>query len=84
MKYGGDAPQVYHAEPPSGLRFTGFALTGPRKIYAHFSRSGNNGLYQLSFNDGSKTAHWLPVTGTAGTYTTPGVIVGLSGQTVTS
>ena len=84
MKYGGDAPQVYHADPPPGLRFTGFAVAGPRKIYAHFSRSGNNGLYQLSFNDGSKTAHWLPVTRTAGAYTTPGAIVGLWGQTVTS
>jgi hypothetical protein len=37
------------------------------------------GLYQLSFNDGSKTAQWLPVAGTAGAYTTPGVIVGLWG-----
>jgi len=79
MKYGGDAPQVFRADPPPGLRFTGFAVTGPRKIYAHFSKGGNSGLFQLSFNDASKTAEWLPVTGTAGAYTTPGVIVGLWG-----
>ncbi len=79
MKYKGDVPQVFHVDPPPGLRFAGFAVTGPRKIYTHFSRGGNSGLYQLSFNDGSKTAQWLPVAGTAGAYTTPGVIVGLWG-----
>jgi hypothetical protein len=54
-------------------------VTGPRKIYACFSKGGNNGLYHLSFNEASKTAQWLAVTGTSGAYTTPGVIVGLWG-----
>jgi hypothetical protein len=79
MKYGGDAPQVYHADPPSGLQLNGFAMTGPRKIYAYFYKLANNGLYHLSFDDASKTAQWLPVTGTVGTGTTPGVIIGLWG-----
>jgi len=80
MKYSGDTPQVYHVEEPSGLQFRGFAMTDLRKIYAYFSKLGKGGLYCLSFDDSSNTARWLPVAGTVGTYTTPGVIIGLWGS----
>jgi hypothetical protein len=55
-----------HVEEPSGLRFSGFAATGSRKIYAYFQILGNGGLYYLSFDDASKTALWLPVPGAVG------------------
>jgi hypothetical protein len=79
MKYGSDAPQVYHAEEPSCLRFNGFAATGSKKIYGYFSKLANSGLYHLLFDETSKAAQWLPVAGTVGVRTTPGVITGLWG-----
>jgi hypothetical protein len=79
MKYTADAPQAYHTEEPAGLQFHGFAATGSRKIYAHFSKLAKTGLYYLAFDDASKTAHWLPVRGAVGTYNSLGVIIGLWG-----
>lgn len=80
MKYSGGAPQVYAAEAPAGLRFHGFAATGSKKVYAYFSKLGDGGLFFLSFDETSKTARWLPVEGTVGVYTKPGVIIGLWGS----
>jgi hypothetical protein len=79
LKYGSGAPQVYHVEEPSGLQFNGFATTGSKKVYGYFSKLAKSGLYYLSFEETSKTARWLPVTGTLGVRTTPGVIIGLWG-----
>jgi hypothetical protein len=80
MKYGADAPHVYHAEAPSGLRLGGFAVTGSKMIYGYFSLLGRGGLYHLSFDEAAKTVTWLPVEGTVGPYTKPGVITGLWGS----
>ena len=80
MKYQGDQPHIYQvAQVPTGLRLSGFAQTGSKKIYGHFYRSGNNGLYYLSFDEGAKTVNWVPVEGTVGIYSKPGVIRGLWG-----
>ena len=79
MKYDGIAPEIYHTEEPVGLRFVGLAATGSKKIYGYFSRSSNSGLYYLAFDEISKTAQWVPVTGAVGAYTTPGVITALWG-----
>ena len=79
MKYASDAPEVYHTEEPVDLRFISFATTGPKKIYSHFWKLGNGGLYYLAFEETSKTAQWVPVPGAVGTYTTPGVIIALRG-----
>jgi hypothetical protein len=80
MNYGDDAPHVYHMEAPSGLRIVGFAVTGPKKAYGYSSRRGATGLYYLSFNEAANTVSWLPIKGTVGLYTEPGVIVGLWGS----
>jgi hypothetical protein len=80
MKYAGAAPEVYHTEEPVGLRFVGFASTGSKQIYGHFSKLGKGGLYYLAFDETSKTAQWLPVTGAAGDLNTPGVITVLWGD----
>jgi hypothetical protein len=80
MKYGANAPHVYHAEAPSGLRLLGFAVTGSKKIYGHFSLTGHHGLYYLSFDQTANKVKWLPVDGTVGVYTKPGVITGLWGS----
>lgn len=79
MKYASDAPEAYHTEEPVDLRFISFAATGSRKIYGHFSKADKGGLYYLAFDETSKTAQWLPVTGAAGVLTTPGVITQLYG-----
>src|SRR5207248_4060077 len=80
MKYQGDQPHIYQvAQVPTGLRLSGFAQTGPKRIYGHFYRSGNNGLYYLSFDEAAKTVNWVPVEGTVGIYSKPGVIRGLCG-----
>ena len=79
MKYASDAPEVYHTEEPFNLRFISFAATGPKEIYGYFSKAGKGGLYYLAFDETSKTAQWLPVTGAAGVLTTPGVITALYG-----
>jgi len=44
-----------------------------------FYRSGNNGLYYLSFDEVAKTVTWVPVEGTIGIYSKPGVVRGLFG-----
>jgi hypothetical protein len=80
MPYGAAGPHVYDAEVPSGLRLAGFATTGSKQVYALFNRAGKYGLYYLSFNDATATANWLPVKGTFGEYTEPGVIIGLWGS----
>jgi len=79
MKYASAAPEVYHTEEPVDLRFISFAATGSKKIYGYFSKLGKGGLYYLAFDETSKTAQWLPVTGAAGVLTTPGVITQLYG-----
>lgn len=79
MKYTSDAPEVYHTEEPVGLRFIGLAATGSKKIYAYFSKPGNRGLYYLEFDETSRKAQWVPVTGAVGSPTTPGVITQLWG-----
>lgn len=79
MKYASDAPEVYHTEKPFNLRFISFAATGPKEIYGYFSKADKGGLYYLAFDETSKTAQWLPVTGAAGVLTTPGVITALYG-----
>jgi hypothetical protein len=82
MKYDGDAPHIYHAEAPSGLRLAGFAVTGSQKVFGYLSArgGGNHGLYYLSFDEAANTVHWLPVEGTVGNYTKLGVIIGLWGS----
>ena len=80
MKYAGDAPHVYHAEAPSGLRLLGFAATGSKKIYGYFSLLDTGGLYYLSFNEAASTVSWVPIEGTVGVYTRPGRITGLWGS----
>lgn len=79
MKYAGDAPEVYHTEEPIGMRFHGFAVTGPKKIFGYFWESGKDGLYYLAFDDAAKTAQWVPVPGTVGDPNTPGVVTALRG-----
>ena len=74
MKYANDAPEVYHTEEPVDLRFITFAATGSKEIYGYFSKGDKGGLYYLAFDETSKTAQWVPVTGAAGTLTTPGAI----------
>jgi hypothetical protein len=80
MKYGGDAPHVYHAEVPSDLRLLGFAVTGSKKIYGYFSLLGRGGLYYLLFNEAANTVSWVPIEATVGVYTEPGRITGLWGS----
>ncbi len=80
MEYNGDSPHIYHAQVPSDLRLVGFAVTGPKKVYGYFSIRGEGGLYYLSFDEAANTVTWLPVRGTVGAYTTPGVITGLWGS----
>jgi hypothetical protein len=80
MKYAGDALEVYHTEEPVDLRFISFAATDSRKIYGYFSKADKGGLYYLAFDETSKTAQWLPVTGAAGALDTPGVITVLWGD----
>jgi len=80
MKYGADAPHVYHAEAPSDLRLVGFAVTGSKKIYGYFSLLDRGGIYYLSFNEAANTVSWAPIDGTVGVGTTPGRITGLWGS----
>lgn len=80
MKYDGDAPHVYHANAPPGMKLGGFAVTGSKKVYGHFFRAGNNGLYSLSFDELANMVNWLPVEGTSGAYTKPGAITALWGS----
>jgi hypothetical protein len=80
MDYTSDAPEVYRTEDPVGLRFVGFAATGSKKIYGHFSKGATGGLYYLSFDETSKTAQWVPVTSASGALTSPGVITVLWGD----
>jgi hypothetical protein len=79
MKYASGAPEAYHTEEPLDLRFVSFAGTGSKKIYGYFSKADKGGLYYLAFDETSKTAQWVPVTGAVGTLTTPGVITALWG-----
>lgn len=80
MKYGDSAPHVYHVEAPSGLRLAGFAMTAPKKIFGYFASVGKGGLYFLSFDEAAGKAAWVPVEGTVGAYTRPGVVTGLWGS----
>jgi hypothetical protein len=79
MKYASDAPSAYHTEEPVDRHFGGLAATGSKKIYGYFFKTDKGGLYYLAFDETSKTAQWLPVTGAAGILTTPGVITQLYG-----
>lgn len=79
MRYASGAPEAYHTEEPADLRFISFAATGSREIYGHFSKADKGGLYYLAFDETSKTAQWVSVTGAAGVQTTPGVVTHLYG-----
>jgi hypothetical protein len=79
MKYASGAPEVYHTEEPVDLRFISFAATGSKEVYGYFSKSDKGGLFYLAFDETSKTAQWVPVTGAVGVLTTPGVITVLWG-----
>lgn len=79
MKYGDETPHLYHADAPSNLRLFGFAVTDSRNVYGYFSRAGRCGLFYLTL-EAAGTAEWLPVEGTLGAYTKPGVITGLLGS----
>jgi len=79
MKYASAAPAVYHTEEPADLRFISFAATGSKEIYGYFSKADKGGLYYLAFDETSKAAQWLPVTGVAGVLTTPGMVTALYG-----
>jgi hypothetical protein len=80
MKYGGEAPHVYHVDNPPDLRLHGFATTGSKKAYGYFSRAGKGGLYYLSFDEAASIVEWLPVAGTDGAQTNTGAIIGLWGS----
>ncbi len=80
MKYENDSPRIYSAEVPSGLQLVGFAAISPDEVFGHFSRAGRDGLFSLSLNKAAGTAQWLPVEGTVGVHTKPGVIIGLWGS----
>jgi hypothetical protein len=80
MKYGGDVPQLYHADVPSDLRLLGFAVTGSKSVYGYFSFLDKGGLFHLIFNEATSTVRWAPIEGTVGVNTKPGRITGLWGS----
>lgn len=80
MKYSGDTPHLYHAKVPAGLRQSGIAVTTSKRVYGYFFQGGQGGLYCLSVDGTSNTARWVPVGGTVGAYTEPGVVIGLWGS----
>ena len=79
MDYSSGTPQVYSAQSPSDFRLVGFEVTDVKQVYGYFYRSGESGVYYLSFNEVEKTVSWLPIQGTVGPRTQPGVITGLWG-----
>ena len=79
MKYTEASPHLYHLVAPPELKLIGFATTGPKQVYGFFSRSDFGGLYYLAFDESGKPVSWLPVKGTVGPLTDPGVVSGLWG-----
>jgi hypothetical protein len=82
INYSGGTPHVYTAHSPSDFRLLGFVVTGPKRVYGYLYRpgeGGQSGVYYLSFDEAENTVTWLPVQGTVGPRTRPGVITGLWG-----
>jgi hypothetical protein len=80
LKYSDAEPHAYSVEVPSGMRQAGMAVTASKKAYGYFFSGGQSGLYHLGSSGATNTLRWLPVDGTIGNSTQPGIIIGLWGS----